>query len=234
MDKEVAVLLEAWHETNVSGEFTYEWYKNKSNLQKVHFPIYCLKVSNISAEGEYECVRTSSTNNATKSVSLHITTPLDGLKHVFVERYRGELSYDACEWPVIEQNTFIKLAIHKSDHIPKKKNRHTTIIGDADNEFPHNCSTDYVSTFESLSYGDRVLVEGRPGSGKTTLVHKMSHDWANGVLRWGNLRLLFVVHLRGFQNNPDITLGISLLVILNLRLTLRLSQNLLISTKVWV
>ena len=51
-----------------------------------------------------------------------------------------------------------------------------------------------------------MLIEGRPGSGKTTLVHKFSQDWGRGDIRLGSVELLFLVHLRGFFNDPKISL----------------------------
>ena len=57
----------------------------------------------------------------------------------------------------------------------------------------------------SLESGMRLLIEGRPGSGKTTLVHKFSQDWARGSPKLDlhiYVKLLFLVHLRGFFNDP--------------------------------
>ena len=54
----------------------------------------------------------------------------------------------------------------------------------------------------------KPCIEGRPGSGKTTLVHRFSKDWASGnpKLNLKKIQLLFLVHLRGFFNDPHITL----------------------------
>ena len=58
-----------------------------------------------------------------------------------------------------------------------------------------------------LESGTRLLVEGRPGSGKTTLVHKISQDWATGdLLTFKHVRLLILVHLRAFSSEPNIDL----------------------------
>ena len=51
-----------------------------------------------------------------------------------------------------------------------------------------------------------MLIEGRPGSGKTTLVHKFCRDWARKEITVEDVRLLFLIHLRGFCSDPNIGL----------------------------
>ena len=65
---------------------------------------------------------------------------------------------------------------------------------------------EYKEVFSSLFSGTLLLIEGRPGSGKTTLVHKFSQDWASGKLNLKNVRFLFLVHLRVLLNDPSIKL----------------------------
>ena len=68
-------------------------------------------------------------------------------------------------------------------------------------------STNFSKAFHNLSGGMRVLVEGRPGSGKTTLVHKVSQDWGRGCLKMRCVRLVFLVHLRALSATPNIDLS---------------------------
>ena len=51
------------------------------------------------------------------------------------------------------------------------------------------------------------MIEGHPGSGKITLVRKISQDWATGVFKWNHVRLLILVSLRGFQSDSSIHLN---------------------------
>ena len=67
-------------------------------------------------------------------------------------------------------------------------------------------SIKYEEVFSNLSSGARLIIEGRPGSGKTTLVHKISHDWAKGELKFNHCKLLLLIHLRGFLNDPEVDL----------------------------
>ena len=40
-----------------------------------------------------------------------------------------------------------------------------------------------------------LIIEGRPGSGKTTLVHKVTRDWAKGITLKGT-KMVFLITLR--------------------------------------
>jgi len=56
-------------------------------------------------------------------------------------------------------------------------------------------------TDASVEFGDateRVLLEGKPGSGKTTLVKKLALDWARS--KTAALDLVFVLPLRSVQH----------------------------------
>ena len=69
-----------------------------------------------------------------------------------------------------------------------------------------HASIEYEEIFADLQGGSLLLIEGCPGSGKTSFVHKFSQDWAKNQQKLNDCKLLFVVHLRVLLNDPDIQL----------------------------
>ena len=55
-----------------------------------------------------------------------------------------------------------------------------TIRGSIDDILKKKDEIPYEEAFNDLEDGARVLLEGRPGCGKTTLMHKISRDCALG------------------------------------------------------
>ena len=55
---------------------------------------------------------------------------------------------------------------------------------------------EYEEVFRQYREGALVLVEGRPGSGKTTLVHKVTRDWATGRKVLQGAKMVFLITLR--------------------------------------
>ena len=65
---------------------------------------------------------------------------------------------------------------------------------------------DFSDVFlRQVAFGSRVLLEGRPGSGKSTLMNKISQDWAKGLIM-NNVELLLLVPLRMFFGVSEIDL----------------------------
>ena len=80
-----------------------------------------------------------------------------------------------------------------------------TVRGSIDDIIKDKDEIKYEDAFNELDDGARVVVEGRPGCGKTTLMHKLSQDWERGKVLTSSL--LFLVHLRRFSNRSDIKLS---------------------------
>ena len=197
------VLLEVYSGA-ISPRFRYDWYKNGLR-QESTTPLLCITVADISSEGTYSFMRN---NKPMGTIKVYIKTILDQFRQDLAIKYlRTVTNVDEDEWPKVKQNTYINLAVIKSD---KSDNLSSyvcqTIHGDADNIHGEKGETDYKSAFESVQHGETVIVQGRPGSGKTTLVHKISQDWADHSIEWGHIKALFLIHLRGFRSRPSINL----------------------------
>ena len=182
----------------------YEWHKNGAVLNK-ESPLLCLNVADITVEGEYTMTRN---DELMASITICLNTLMDNFRQCLTQKYLETVTnVDKDEWPKVKQNTYINLAVIKSD---KSENLNSfvcqTIRGDADDVHGEKGEVDYKSTFENIQHGERVIVQGRPGSGKTTLVHKISQDWSNEAIKWRHIRALFLIHLRRFRSRPSINL----------------------------
>ena len=67
--------------------------------------------------------------------------------------------------------------------------------------------THYTELFKNINKehdeGSRILIQGKPGIGKTTFTHKVALDWADGQL--GCFDLVFVVQVRDLEPDQTIT-----------------------------
>ena len=97
-------------------------------------------------------------------------------------------------WPPTVSKIFINLALIKSIE-PFMDIIDYTIRGDADDIRAKKENVEYKQVFGDYNSKELILLEGRPGSGKTTLVHKVIKDWAEGEVL-AKAKYLFFVTLR--------------------------------------
>ena len=82
-----------------------------------------------------------------------------------------------------------------------------TVKGDVDAIYGRKTTTDFFDLFMRLEYGSLYLLEGRPGSGKTTLMTYVSYQWAKGqILTAQSVKLVFLVQLRRLGGKDDVCL----------------------------
>ena len=180
--------------------------------------ILCVSAIDLTIEGYYRCeVELDQSEiylseleilcHYSEPIFVNVRTPLDEYKPILVEKYIK--SHELCEdsWPPASIDSFISLALIKQDGIDKAGNYgRFSIKGDMDDIFKDKESIKYDDALGNLSSEARLLIEGRPGSGKTTLVHKFSRDWGKGEKIIEHVRLLFLIHLRVFCSDPNIEL----------------------------
>ncbi len=115
---------------------------------------------------------------------------------------RPEVQTDC--WPPVQQSSFINVALLKNDKFPYfDEDTRQTVQKTMDDIYEKKENISFEQLFSDIEPGARLLIEGRPGSGKTTLMNKVSSEWAKGkILR--NVELLLHVPLRKFYNNASL------------------------------
>ena len=181
---------------------SYQWYKdgqplaNSSRYSGVDKDILVVRHASQGTEGEYKC-RVSLQDRQVTSNPITLAVNFPPSKKLLLNRYTKlkEVPTSKNDWPPVVANTFINLALVKSSS-NKKNNTNLSVQGGADKIIAEKEKMNYDEVFDEYKSNELILVEGRPGSGKTTLVHKLIKDWASGkALAKSKLTLLLTLRL---------------------------------------
>ena len=200
-DTEVAEGKSTLLEVQVSydGSESYQWSKDGQSLvdgadySGVSSNILYINRASHGTEGKYCCcVSTGSERVDSGEISIVISYPPEK-KHIMKVYSRFTSKIPKNSWPPKCNATFINLVLVKQK--PMSKCDYSTIRGDVDDILESKEVTNYEAVFREFGKGELLLVEGRPGSGKMTLVHKVTNDWVTGKSLKG-AKLVFLVTLR--------------------------------------
>ncbi len=204
-DTEVAegksTLLEV--QVSSSGCESYQWSKDgEPLLDGADFSGVCNSILFINkaskcTEGKYSCrLRRGDEAECSDEISLSIIYP-PGKKELLKLYLNRERKLAVDSWPPTSKSEFINLALIRKQ---KKKGTSTydyyTVRGDMDDILESKEEAEYKEVFREYREGGLLLIEGRPGCGKTTLVHKLSKDWAEGKKVLQGAKMVFLVTLR--------------------------------------
>ena len=103
-------------------------------------------------------------------------------------------------WPPVASKTFINLALMKTSGEPSKSDY--SVCGNADDVLAKKEMIKYEQAFGTHSDSEIILVLGRPGSGKTTLVRKVVKDWVQGLVLKG-AELVYLISLRSLTSEHN-------------------------------
>ncbi len=199
-------------EVRVEGSepVNYQWKKDGQKLcEGTHFfhvdgPFLLIKSANVEVEGIYSCTVSCSNNNRAESDSVSLSVSYPSITQYFFDIYSkfDELPKDS--WPPVTSTSFINLAL-----ITKKKLNSEifdyTVQGDIDDILEEKEKIEYEELFGKYEIGTLLLVEGRPGSGKTTLMHKVTRDWSLKKEILVGAKLVILIPLRLFSSfNNDL------------------------------
>ncbi len=105
------------------------------------------------------------------------------------------------QWPPVKDHFYINLALITTDFLLRTDTfSRATIRGSVDDIHKRKESIDFSDVFPNqIVYGNHhvTLIEGRPGSGKSTLITKVSKDWAEGKIL-EDIKIFILVRLRRF------------------------------------
>jgi len=134
--------------------------------------------------------------------------PLEKLAETVRAVYRNQPEVREDCWPPVKKTRYINLAMLENEPLDFRSDlARYTVRGSVDDIIKGKTEIRYSHIFENVSYGSRILLEGRPGSGKTTLMNKISRDWANGEILNDLVSVLILVRLRQLSSETAVTLN---------------------------
>ena len=190
---------------------SYQWKKddqplaNSSRYSGVDEDILVIRHACQGTEGEYTCqVSLQDKQVSSEPITLTVLFPL-AAKRRLLNLYStvSEIPSTKSSWPPFVAKSFINLALIKSS-IAQAITGDYSVRGDADDIIADKETITYKDAFSEYKSGELILVEGRPGSGKTTLVHKIIKDWRLGeVLTKSELTFLVTLRLLNSKRRDE-------------------------------
>ena len=113
------------------------------------------------------------------------------------------------QWPPVKQHVYVDLALITSNNRPLINDTNSftreTIRGSVDDIYVQKESTTFSQVFVASTKREIILIDGRPGSGKSTLITKVTKDWAEGKILQ-NIKIFILVVLRQFKHAKKLAL----------------------------
>ncbi len=187
-----------------------QWYKDNKSLcdngrySGVSSNMLFIKHACQGIDGKYFCsINGDVPATAKKTLKVKFSPEKKNLLNIYSNN--SDISSD---WPPVGNVSFIKLALI-NESSPINKIHDYSVRGDMDDILQEKNVGEY-EFFKKYEDGARVLVEGRPGSGKSTLTRKLSKDWATIPDILTGTNLVFLISLRILTASRDLTLSLIL------------------------
>lgn len=120
------------------------------------------------------------------------------------KKYQNNPEVQEDGWPPIRLTLFVNVALLNNEKFPYYDDfARQTVQRTVDDIFERKTSVTFEELFVNVQPGARILIEGRPGSGKTTLMNKVCREWAKDRVLKGVILLLHIP-LRRFYKKQSI------------------------------
>ena len=206
-DTEVAngrsTLLEV--QVTSSESVSYQWSKDGQPLcDGLDFSDVCSKMlyinrANQRSEGQYSCC-VSNVNMIQYCQKIMLTVKYSLEKKCLLDWYsRRYREIHPESWPFVSKYTLINVTLITKSNLSEDN----IVRGDLD-DILRKKKIKYKKALNTYKEGALVLIEGRPGSGKTTLVHKLARDWAEGKILDG-AEMVFQIFLQVLRKDETLS-----------------------------
>ena len=188
---------------------SYQWIKDRQDLNDdsiysgVSSDLLLIREACQGIEGKYSCEITYGTETRTK-LFINLTIIYEPEKECLLKQYTLEIPKES--WPPITCTSFIELALIDEQRDLTEQYDYS-IRGDMDDILKMKSKVKYERLFGKYKSGALVLIEGRPGSGKTTLVHKLTRDWAKGPGIFKGAKVVLLISLRLLSSKKNMQLS---------------------------
>ena len=181
---------------SASQSVAYQWMKDGKSLTddasysgtRSNFLI--IKYASKGVEGIYMCSARMG-DKLKESEHINLIVNFSPTKQKLVNIYLKQRDVPSDSWPVVGTDTYNNLAVIEPSE--QSNPNHYTVRGNADDLIAKKVIVEYEKLFSEHETGALFLVEGRPGSGKVTLVCPGSNDSSNSCLNIAS-RLLEQAH----------------------------------------
>ena len=196
-----------------SFQVSYEWKKDMQPLPEgdvysgTHSPVLFIDGEGQDTEGDYECVVIKDGQCQCSEANLTFLSIPESFKIYFSSVYSVKKEIPKDSWPPVNADKFINLALIKNNKKLRQDNSYS-VLGDMDDIIADKVKVEFENEFGQYESSSLILLEGRPGSGKTTLMHKISRDWSLGKSILNRAEIVILVPIRLFVlDNQDIALS---------------------------
>ena len=199
--------------TASTNPMRHQWWKYGRPLSDnkvysgTHSAILFVSCVGVQIEGKYDCLvyNESGSSELKRCGIINLTVSRSERTRQFLKIYSTMDEIPKDSWPPVTSTEFINLAL-----ITRNKQTNDdydySVQGDMDDIIAAKENVEYEKVFVKYESGTLLLVEGRPGSGKTTLMHKVTRDWAIKRNVLFEAEIVVLVPLRLFFGE-DVTLS---------------------------